>query len=41
VVVIDAKKKLFSSKYEVYIHNAKKSTGLDVVELAKQLEKQV
>lgn len=39
VVVIDAKKKLFSSKYEVYIHNAKKSTGLDVVELAKQLEK--
>lgn len=39
VVVIDAKKKLFSSKYDVYIHNAKKSTGLDVVELAKQLEK--
>ncbi len=39
VVVIDAKKKLFNSKYEVYIHNAKKSTGLDVVELAKQLEK--
>lgn len=39
VVVIDAKKKLFSSKYEVYIHNAKKSTGLDVVVFAKQLEK--
>lgn len=38
VVVVDAKKKLLSSKYEVYIHNAKKSTGIDVIEFAKQLE---
>jgi len=38
VVVLDAKKKMFSSKYEVYIHNATKSTGLDVVEFAVQME---
>ncbi len=38
VVVIDAKKKLLSSKYEVYMHNAKKSTGLNAVDWAKKVE---
>lgn len=38
VVVIDAKKRMFSSKYEVYIHNATKSTGLDAVEFAVKME---
>ncbi len=38
VVVIDAKKKLLSSKYEVYMHNAKKSTGLNAVDWAKKAE---
>lgn len=36
VVVIDAKKKLLSSKYEVYMHNGKKSTGLNAVDWAKK-----
>jgi cyclase len=38
VVVIDAKKKLLSSKYEVYMHNGKKSTGLNAVDWAKKAE---
>ena len=29
---------MFSSKYEVYIHNATKSTGLDAVEFAVKME---
>lgn len=39
VVVIDVKKKLLSNKYEVYIHNGKKATGIDPLMFAKQMEK--
>jgi cyclase len=38
VVVLDVKKKTFSSKYEVYINNGKKGTGLDPVKFAVELE---
>ncbi len=38
VVVADVKKKLFGNKYEVYINNARKSTGYEVVEFAKKME---
>jgi imidazole glycerol-phosphate synthase subunit HisF len=38
VVVLDAKKKLLSSKYEVLTHNGQVKTGLDVVEFAKKAE---
>lgn len=38
VVVLDVKKKAFSSKYEVYIHNGRKSTGIDPVKFAVKLE---
>ena len=38
VVVIDVKKKLFSGKYEVYTHNGTKPTGLDPINLAKEMQ---
>lgn len=38
VVVMDVKKKLVSNKYEVYIHNGTKGTGIDPVEFAIKLE---
>lgn len=40
VVVLDVKKKLFGSKYEVYVNNGRKATGLDPVEFAQQLQQQ-
>jgi cyclase len=39
IVVLDVKKKRFSSKYDLYTHNGTKKTGLDPVEFAKQAEK--
>ncbi|WP_047446010.1 AglZ/HisF2 family acetamidino modification protein [Alistipes sp. ZOR0009] len=39
VVVLDVKKKTFSSKYEVYINNGKKSTGIDPIVFAAELER--
>ncbi len=39
VVVIDVKKKGIFGKYEVFTHNGKKSTGLNPVEFAKNIEK--
>lgn len=41
VVVLDVhhKKSLFGNKYEVYTHNATKSTGKDPVIMAKQMER--
>jgi len=39
VVVIDAKKKLLSNKYEAYIHNGKVNSKLDVEKLVADLEK--
>jgi len=38
VVVLDVKKKLFGGKYELYIHNGKKSTGIDPVSYAKKMQ---
>lgn len=38
IVVLDVKKKSFSSKYEIWTHNATKNTGKDPVEFAKQCE---
>jgi imidazole glycerol-phosphate synthase subunit HisF len=38
VVVVDVKKKRFSSKYEVYTNNGRLATKLDIVELAKKFE---
>lgn len=39
VVVLDAKKRTFSSKYEIYIHNGTKSTGINPVDFAVEMEK--
>lgn len=39
VVVLDAKKKVLSSKYELYIHNGTKSTGIDPVTFAVEMQK--
>jgi imidazole glycerol-phosphate synthase subunit HisF len=39
VVVLDAKKKRFSDKYELYTHNGTKSTGIDPVAFASKIEK--
>lgn len=39
VVVLDAKKKLLSNKYELYIHNGTKSTGIDPVTFAAEMER--
>lgn len=38
VIVLDVKKKLFSSKYEVWVRNGKVNTRKDPVEFAQQLE---
>ena len=39
VVVLDAKKKKFGSKYELCTHNATKHTGIDPVAFAWEVEK--
>lgn len=39
VVVLDVKKRKLSSHYEMYIHNAKKSTGIDPVAFAIKMQK--
>jgi imidazole glycerol-phosphate synthase subunit HisF len=38
VVVLDVKKKRFGSKYEVFTHNGKRATNLEVSELAHRFE---
>lgn len=38
IIVLDVKKKSFSSKYEIWTHNATNNTGKDPVEFAKQCE---
>ena len=38
VVVLDVKKKSFSSNYEIWTHNATKNTKLDPVDFAKKCE---
>lgn len=39
VVVLDVKKKTLSSKYELYIHNGTKSTSIDPISYATQMQK--
>jgi cyclase len=39
VVVLDVKKKLLSTDYEVYTHNGSQSTGLDPVQFALQMQR--
>jgi len=39
VVVLDVKKKLLSSNYELFTHNGSKGTGIDPVMFAVQMEK--
>jgi len=39
VVVLDVKKKIFSSNYELFTHNGSKSTGIDPVKFAVQMGK--
>jgi cyclase len=39
VVVLDIKKKTFSSKYELYSYNGTKSSGLDPIEFAVKIQK--
>jgi len=39
VVVMDVKKKLFGSRYEVFTHNGEKKTGKNPVDLAREMEK--
>lgn len=38
VVVLDVKRKLFSAKYEIFTHNAKKSTGIEPIIFAKKMQ---
>lgn len=38
IVVLDVKKKRFSNKYDLYIHNGKKKTGINPIEFAKKAE---
>lgn len=38
IVILDIKKKLFTNKYEIWIHNGTKNTGKDPVEFAKLCE---
>ena len=38
IVILDVKKKNFSSKYEIWTHNATKNTGKDPIEFAQQCE---
>jgi cyclase len=39
VVVLDVKKKLLGSHYELFTHNGNKSTGIDPIKFAVQMEK--
>lgn len=39
VVVLDVRKKSFSSKYEIWTYNGTKNTGLNPVEFAQEMEK--
>lgn len=39
VVVIDVKKKLLNGKYEVYTHNGTRSTGIDPVSFAREMQR--
>jgi imidazole glycerol-phosphate synthase subunit HisF len=39
VVVIDVRKKSFSSKYEIWTYNATKNTGLNPIEFAQKVER--
>jgi cyclase len=39
VVIMDVKRKLLSSKYELYIHNGTKPTGIDPVLFAIEMQK--
>jgi len=38
IVILDVKKKLFGTNYEIWTHNATKNTGKNPVEFAKQCE---
>lgn len=38
-IVLDVKKKILSSKYEIWIHNGTKNTGKNPVEFAAEMEK--
>lgn len=38
IVVLDVKKKIMSSQYEVYTHNGSKSTGIEAISFAKKSE---
>lgn len=38
IIVLDVKKKLFGTNYEIWTHNATKNTGKNPVEFAKQFE---
>jgi cyclase len=38
IIVLDVKKKLFGNKYEIWTHNATKSSGKDPVEFARMCE---
>jgi imidazole glycerol-phosphate synthase subunit HisF len=40
VVVLDVKKRLFSARYDIWTHNAKKNTGICPIEFSQELEKQ-
>lgn len=39
VIVVDVRKKLISDKYEVFTHNGTKPTGLDPINLAKEMQR--
>lgn len=39
VVVMDVKKKTLSNKYEIYIHNGTKSTGIDPIPFSIEMQK--
>lgn len=39
VIVLDVKKKTFGNKYELYTHNGTKSTGIDPVKFALEMQK--
>tara|TARA_B110000438_G_scaffold302160_1_gene359009 strand:+ start:382 stop:1185 length:804 start_codon:yes stop_codon:yes gene_type:complete len=38
IIVLDVKKKKFSNDYDLYTHNGKKKTGLNVLDFAKKVE---
>ena len=38
IIVLDVKKKKFSNDYDLYTHNGKKKTGLNVLDFAKKIE---